>query len=246
MSSILKRSFARVLAILLTASFLLAPAAQAGTTITYLHNDLAGSPVAATNESGAVVWCESYRPYGERVRVEAAAADNRQFFHGKAVDADTGLSYFGARYYDPAVGRFMATDPQRFDEANIHSFNRYAYGNNNPYRFVDPDGNSPIDALFLAADVIKLGVAAYTGVGVGAAAVDVAISTAALFSPVPGAGEAFKLGRAAEHAAEAVRAAGTGAEVAAKVTASELRAAGRADFGASRAAALAENVYRLE
>jgi RHS repeat-associated protein len=108
--------------------------------ITYLHNDFAGSPIAATNSQGNIVWKENYGPYGERLVGQTAAADNRQWFHGKAADADTGLQYFGARYYDPVLGRFMGVDPVGFQEDNIHSFNKYAYGNNNPYRFIDPDG----------------------------------------------------------------------------------------------------------
>jgi len=58
----------------------------------------------------------------------------------------------GARYYDPVVGRFISTDPVGFDEQNVHSFNRYAYANNNPYRYVDPDGRTPqaAQAMFRA------------------------------------------------------------------------------------------------
>ena len=43
-----------------------------------------------------------------------------------------------ARYYDPVIGRFYSNDPVGFRD--IHSFNRYAYANNNPYRYIDPDG----------------------------------------------------------------------------------------------------------
>ena len=126
--------------------------------VTYLHNDASGSPVAATDAAGNVIWREGYRAYGERTRNETAARSNRQFFHGKAFDADSGLSYFGARYYDPVVGRFMAIDPAGFDEANLHSFNRYAYGNNNPYRYVDPNGKAALPiviavGLWLGAEV---------------------------------------------------------------------------------------------
>jgi uncharacterized protein RhaS with RHS repeats len=52
-----------------------------------------------------------------------------------------------ARYYDPVIGRFYSNDPVGFRD--VHSFNRYAYANNNPYKYVDPDGEFPIlGALF--------------------------------------------------------------------------------------------------
>ncbi len=47
-----------------------------------------------------------------------------------------------ARYYDPVIGRFYSNDPVGFT-GNAHSFNRYAYANNNPYRYTDPDGRYP-------------------------------------------------------------------------------------------------------
>lgn len=53
-------------------------------------------------------------------------------------------------YGTSASARFMGADPEPPDAANVHSFNRYAYGNNNPYRFVDPDGRSPVDWFNLA------------------------------------------------------------------------------------------------
>ena len=110
-------------------------------TITYFHNDALGSPVAATDESGNVLWREAYKPYGSRIRKEDNGT-NDTWYTGKQEDKDTGLSYFGARWYDPVIGRFMGIDPVGFKEGNIHSFNRYAYANNNPYKFVDPDGNT--------------------------------------------------------------------------------------------------------
>jgi len=50
-----------------------------------------------------------------------------------------------ARYYDPVIGRFYSNDPvgtlEHFGGAGgIHGFNRYAYANNNPYKYIDPDG----------------------------------------------------------------------------------------------------------
>src|SRR6266705_4548208 len=132
--------------------------ASATEVVTYLHTDIAGSPVAATDASGNVIWRESYRPYGERTKNQAPVGSNRQFFHGKPFDQDSGLSYFGARYYDPVVGRFMGADPQEFDEKNLHSFNRYAYGNNNPYKYKDPNGEWVVPvivglALWLGTEV---------------------------------------------------------------------------------------------
>ena len=46
-----------------------------------------------------------------------------------------------ARYYDPVIGRFYSNDPISFRD--VHSLNRYAYANNNPYKYTDPDGNNP-------------------------------------------------------------------------------------------------------
>jgi RHS repeat-associated protein len=109
-------------------------------TITFFHNDISGSPMLATNSSGNVVWKENYRPYGDRLNNQAASSNNKLWFAGKPFDSNTGLSYMGARYYDPVLGRFMGVDPVGYQEANIHSSNRYAYANNNPYKFVDRDG----------------------------------------------------------------------------------------------------------
>jgi uncharacterized protein RhaS with RHS repeats len=51
--------------------------------------------------------------------------------------------YMQARYYDPVIGRFYSNDPLGFRD--IHSFNRYSYGNNNPYKYTDPTGMSSED-----------------------------------------------------------------------------------------------------
>jgi RHS repeat-associated protein len=119
--------------------FLASASAVAASTVTYFHNDLTGSPVAATNEAGAVIWREGYRPFGERL--QAPATDNQVWFTSRRQDPETGLVYMGARYYEPVAGRFLSPDPVHFVEGNIHSFNRYAYANNNPYRFKDPSGS---------------------------------------------------------------------------------------------------------
>jgi RHS repeat-associated protein len=136
MERMMKRVTRYVIALLAAAASLVASAG----TIVYYHNDIAGSPVVATNATGQVLWRESYRPYGERLTNAAASADNKVWFTSRRQDVETGLVYMGARYYDPAMGRFISTDPVGFDEANLHSHNRYAYANNNPFRYKDPDG----------------------------------------------------------------------------------------------------------
>jgi len=130
----------------LCGSIVLAIAAARASTVTYYHNDLAGSAAAATDAGGTVLWRETYRPYGERVTKSAAASDNKVWFANRMEDAETGLLYMHARYYDPVTGVFRSPDPVLFRADNIHSFNRYAYANNNPLRYIDPNGR---DALII-------------------------------------------------------------------------------------------------
>jgi len=127
-------------------SFLCA-SSYAAETITYYYHDALGSAVAATDESGNLLWREDYRPYGERIR-NPTSTDNKLWFTGKPEEAQLGLQYFGARWYDPNLGRFTGIDPASVNGADIHSFNRYAYANNNPYMYVDPDGRTPAHALY--------------------------------------------------------------------------------------------------
>jgi RHS repeat-associated protein len=107
-----------------------------GSTINYLHADYLGSTAAESNTSGAVTERMHYQPFGESIETPKDDVG----YTGHKFDTDLGLSYMQARYYDPVVGRFMSNDPIGFRD--IHSFNRYAYANNNPYKYIDPNGES--------------------------------------------------------------------------------------------------------
>ncbi|MCF6189114.1 MAG: RHS domain-containing protein [Cocleimonas sp.] len=110
---------------------------------TFYHYDLLGSPVATTDETGKVTWREEYSPWGEKLLKEDKAHDNVRGYTGHVNDKETGLTYMQARYYDPQIGRFMGVDPIDFKESSSISFNRYGYANNNPFKFIDPNGEAP-------------------------------------------------------------------------------------------------------
>ncbi len=180
---------------------LLSLKAQAVEEVIYYHNDALGSPIAATDQEGRVVWRKSYAPYGQPID---PAAPNELGYTGKFQEPGLGIQDFGARWYDPRIGRFLAIDPLGFDPQNPQSFNRYAYANNNPYGFVDPDGNSPLDAGFFIADTVSLGLAVASGnpAAIQSAAFDFAASAVGLASPIPGAGPAIKAARAGDKATD--------------------------------------------
>ena len=63
-----------------------------------------------------------------------------QQFTGQRLDT-TGLYYYGARYYDPTIGRFISPDTIVPSYMNPQSFNRYSYCLNNPLKYTDPSGH---------------------------------------------------------------------------------------------------------
>lgn len=180
-------------------------------TLMFLQHDANGSPIAATWAGGGLLFKENYQPYGSRINGTAAPYTQRAFTGQKQDSAD--LIHMGGRYYNPQTGRFLSIDPKQAEPSDLHGLNRYAYGNNNPYRYVDPDGYTPVDLAFFAVDAVKLGVALYTGAGVGAAAVDLALSTVGVFSPVPGTGQVLKGLKAADKAIDAVKSADRAVDV---------------------------------
>jgi RHS repeat-associated protein len=61
-------------------------------------------------------------------------------FTGQRLDSATGIYYYGARFYDPEIGRFISADAIVPDLANPQSLNRYTYVLNNPLKYIDPTG----------------------------------------------------------------------------------------------------------
>jgi hypothetical protein len=97
----------------------------------------------------------------------------------------------GARWYNSELGRFMSPDPVGFNAGNTLSFNRYLYGNNNPYTFYDPDGE--VAFVFIEAGSATIGLNSATNNfregNYGAAAVDLVFVVADIGLmpfPVPG------------------------------------------------------------
>jgi RHS repeat-associated protein len=119
-----------------------------GTTkATYLANNLLGSPLDATDESGASMqWTERYRPYGDEMDPITTRDNPHIGYTGKPHNVQTGLSYYGARYYYPSIGRFLSMDPAKVKPEMPVTFNRYAYAANNPYAYKDDDGREFISA----------------------------------------------------------------------------------------------------
>jgi RHS repeat-associated protein len=115
--------------------------AQGGDEVVYYHTDAIGSVRMTTDASGAVIARYDFRPFGEAWD-PPSTADARQYA-GKERDSETGLDYFGARYYASQTGRFTTVDPVLNIEAALtdpQRWNRYAYARNNPLVFIDPDG----------------------------------------------------------------------------------------------------------
>jgi RHS repeat-associated protein len=107
-------------------------------TLSYVHADHLGSSVKLTDETGQVIQTIAYDPYGESVLSEGAAEPAYQYT-GQEKDAETGLYYYGARYYDAELGRFIQAD------VLLDGLNRYSYSHNNPLKYVDPTGNYTIE-----------------------------------------------------------------------------------------------------
>ena len=143
--------------------------------VVFYFNDALGSAVAAVSESGNLCWSEVYSGYGEKTidsdyglnGVGCGVLGQERGYTGHTQDWETDLVYMQQRYYDASIGRFLSIDPIDTNPGQPQTYNRYAYGNNNPYRYTDPTGEIPFDTIFDAVSVVydlgKIGVGYSTG-----------------------------------------------------------------------------------
>jgi len=125
----------------------------------YQLNDWLGNRRMQVDPNGNIETSLQASPYGDALNPPVPIS-TEQYLTGKERDAESGLDYFGSRYYSSTGGRWMAPDPTQLwyaDETNPQSVNLYNYALNNPHRYVDKDGNE----LLLAG--IGAGVGFITG-----------------------------------------------------------------------------------
>jgi len=127
-----------------------------------------------TDENGDQTGMLEYTPYGTTAS-HTGTSDPKHKFTGQEEDDSTGLYYYGARYYDAQLGRFITADPTIQHPTDPQDFNRYAYARNNPIVFTDPTGfgfwKSFFKALAVVAVVVVVVIAVYLVVAFAALAI---------------------------------------------------------------------------
>ena len=104
----------------------------------YYHPDHLGSSSYITNLDGEVVQHIEYVPFGEVFVEERNNIWNTPYlFNAKEFDEETGLYYYGARYYEPRISLWISTDPK---QESYFAFSSYVYCGNNPLIYIDPNG----------------------------------------------------------------------------------------------------------
>jgi RHS repeat-associated protein len=125
----------------------------------YYHSNHLGSVNVVTDDQGKVVERRDYKPYGDPFDWTGPRSGPRELlltFDGQRYDDATGFYYFGARHYDPELGRFLTADTQVPDPMNPKTLHRYAFAGGNPIRYSDPTGHAWYDWLIGIFVVIAL------------------------------------------------------------------------------------------
>ena len=101
-----------------------------------------GDVVQTVDEAGTVLNQYDYDIWGNPV-LTIETVENAIRYAGEYLDAETGLYYLRARYYDPYIGRFITEDSYWGEDKNPLSLNLYTYCFNDPLRYTDPTGHWP-------------------------------------------------------------------------------------------------------
>jgi len=105
--------------------------------IFFYHKDHLGSSTQISDRDANIIHHVEYMPSGEQFSEQRDHWATPYKFNSKELDAETGLYYYGARYYTPEIGIWLSVDPM---SDKYPSLSPYAYCGNNPVMLVDPDG----------------------------------------------------------------------------------------------------------
>jgi RHS repeat-associated protein len=165
-------------------------ARKQGDTRTWVHTDHLGSIQAATDTKGAEVHRKKYCPYGEILATAGPLAFEPRGYTGQRHDASN-LMYLHARYYDPAIARFISPD-SIIDGDDTIGLNRYAYVGNDPVNHNDVGGQCKDGASCGIGKGVGAGLKKLFGPALGALArggamvgVTALVGAAALAPPAP-------------------------------------------------------------
>ncbi len=127
--------------------------------VTYLFGDHLGSTsktYTRNSDNTIAVTEQRYYPWGGTRYSSGGAAPTAFQYTGQRNDSSIGLYFYNARYYDPALGRFLQADTIVPNFSDPQSLNRYSYVYNNPFKYVDSNGHFP---WIIAGGLIGMGVA---------------------------------------------------------------------------------------
>ncbi len=120
-------------------------AVKRGGDLFHLHGDHLGSTSLTTDGAGAATASRAYYAYGAE-RSSSGDLKTDHTFTSQKRDA-TGLMYYNARYYDPALGTFISPDSMVPGTEQVINYNRFLYARGNPLKFTDPTGHAGYDPL---------------------------------------------------------------------------------------------------
>jgi len=113
------------------------------TPVYYFHPDHLGNSSYITDLNGEITQHLEYFPFGE-VFIEQNGSYNTPYkYNGKELDSETGLYYYGARYYNPELSLWLSVDPLA-DHPNVLGWSSYHFSYNSPLSNTDPDGKLPV------------------------------------------------------------------------------------------------------